>query len=40
MMEGKGRGEEIIKKKLELVFIKHYALNICLSPNMAEFAVS
>ena len=26
--------------KLELVFVKHYAPNICLSPNMAEFAVS
>ena len=26
--------------KLELVFIKHYAPNICLSPNMAKFAVS
>ena len=29
-----------LKEKLELVFIKHYAPNICLSPNMAEFAVS
>ena len=26
--------------KFELVFIKDYAPNICLSPNMAEFAVS
>ena len=26
--------------KLELVFVKHYAPNICSSPNMAEFAVS
>ena len=26
--------------KLELVFVKHYAPNICLSPGMAEFAVS
>ena len=26
--------------KLVLVFVKHYAPNICLSPNMAEFAVS
>ena len=26
--------------KLELVFVKHYAPNICLSPNMAEYAVS
>ena len=26
--------------KLELVFVKHYAPNNCLSPNMAEFAVS
>ena len=29
-----------LKQKLELVFIKHYAPNICLSPNMAKFAVS
>ena len=28
------------KQKLELVFVKHYAPNIYLSPNMAEFAVS
>ena len=28
------------KWKLELVFVKHYAPNICLSLNMAEFAVS
>ena len=28
------------KIKLELVFVKHYAPNICLSPDMAEFAVS
>ena len=27
------------QEKLELVFVKHYAPNICLSPNMAEFAV-
>ena len=26
--------------KLELVFIKHYAPNICLSSNMVKFAVS
>ena len=26
--------------KLELVFVKHYAPNICFCPNMAEFAVS
>ena len=28
------------EKKLELVFVKQYASNICLSPNMAEFAMS
>ena len=26
--------------KVELVFVKPYAPNICLSPNMAKFAVS
>ena len=26
--------------QLELVFVKHYAPNICLSPNVAKFAVS
>ena len=26
--------------ELELVFVKHYAPNICLSPNMAKFVVS
>ena len=26
--------------ELELVFVKHYAPNICLSPNMAKFAVA
>ena len=26
--------------ELELAFVKHYAHNICLSPNMAESAVS
>ena len=28
------------QSQLELVFVKHYVPNICLSPNMAEFAVS
>ena len=28
------------KEQLDLVFVKHYAPNICLIPNMAEFAVS
>ena len=30
---------EVKGRELELVFVKHYAPNICLSPNMAEFAV-
>ena len=29
-----------MKQKLELVFVKYYAPNICLSPNMTVFAVS
>ena len=31
---------EATSEQLEMVFIKHYAPNICLSPNMAKFAVS
>ena len=30
----------VLLEKLELVFVKHYAPNICLSPNMADFALS
>ena len=36
----KKKKNDLKKHQLELVFVKHYAPNICLPLNMAKFAVS